>query len=83
MQVPAAPKHEIQVQEDRRDWALEQMARAAAAPTAADENVSTKRRTFEDISAGAAYCLVLFSLYIPAWQHNDGDVGACCSRPQW
>ena len=53
LQAPAAPRHELMVQEDGRDWALEQMAQAAAPATAASAGPSARRCPFsEDISAG-------------------------------
>lgn len=54
MQAPAAPRHELMVREDGRDWALEQMAQAAAPPSAAaSAEAAAQRPAFEDISAGA------------------------------
>ncbi len=52
MQAPAAPQHELMVQEDGRDWALEQMSQAAAPATAARAGPSMRRPLLEDISAG-------------------------------
>ena len=52
MQAPAAPQHELMVQEDGRDWALEQMAQAAAPSAAANADPSARQTLFEDISAG-------------------------------
>lgn len=53
LQAPAAPRHELMVQEDGRDWALEQMAQAAAPATAASAGPSARHRPLsEDISAG-------------------------------
>ena len=52
MQAPAAPQHELMVQEDGRDWALEQMAQAAAPSAAASADPSAQQTLFEDISAG-------------------------------
>ena len=52
MQAPAAPRHELMVQEDGRDWALEQMSQAAAPGTAARASPSTRRPLFEDINGG-------------------------------
>ena len=52
MQAPAAPQHELMVQEDGRDWALEQMTQAAAPSTAASAEASIQRPVFEDIPAG-------------------------------
>ena len=52
LQAPAAPQHELMVQEDRRDWAEEQMAPGAGPHTAARDDAVARLRTFEDISAG-------------------------------
>ena len=53
MQAPAAPQHELMVQEDGRDWALEQMSQAAAPGTASPAQAPPRGRPlFEDISAG-------------------------------
>ena len=47
-----APQHELMVQEDRRDWAEEQMAQGAGPHTAARDDAAARLRAFEDISAG-------------------------------
>ena len=52
LQAPAAPQHELMVQEDRRDWAEEQMAQGAGPHTAARDDAAARLRAFEDISAG-------------------------------
>ena len=46
------PQHELMVQEDRRDWAEEQMAQGAGPHTAARDDAAARLRAFEDISAG-------------------------------
>ena len=52
LQAPAAPQHELMVQEDRRDWAEEQMAQGAGPRTTARDDAAARLRAFEDISAG-------------------------------
>ena len=52
LQAPAAPQHELMVQEDCRDWAEEQMAQGAGPHTAARDDAAARLRAFEDISAG-------------------------------
>ncbi len=79
MQAPAAPQHELMVQEDGRDWALEQMSQAAAPGTAARAGPSTRRPLFEDISAGEGLeCLLRgCSKWGP---YSILSVHSCCLR---
>ena len=75
MQAPAAPQHELMVQEDGRDWALEQMAQAAAPSAAASADTSARRPLFEDISAGEGHCCTTVPQPPPSLR---GVWRACC-----